>query len=372
MMRLKLVEDIDILEEAKKRKKKRKNQTQNNPVFKSVDDLKKWVKKRQKGMSPWGMFNTNAGNVPVSNAIFNGSFSSDGGSGAEVSDGGISNGGLSAPAGDGGGMAMGESMNLKETWYRVTCNGGNNFGNASLSFQRPGRDGKFKIGIKSKANFTNGEQVTFKTREDALDFAERVLNSDVGKKRGMTKIYEPQVISDSNSERFVEVDTVFGKAYMRPELAASFGYAVENYNNLILDEITNILENIGYKKINNYKNSDNIIYLFRNDQFISPMGTKIDIELVLPEDIGHVSMRFKHDSAKRYYAIHDIGSNISQKTLDEIKFIITYIKNKLSHIEQDYKNDLPKTEWQLKNDYTSILDQYPFAKKDLEYVLLFD
>lgn len=109
-MRLKLVEDIDILKEAKKRKKKRKNQTQNNPVFKNINDLKKWVKKRQKGMSPWGMFNTNAGNVPVGNAIFNGSFSSDGGSGAGVSDGGISNGGLSAPAGDGGGMAMGESL----------------------------------------------------------------------------------------------------------------------------------------------------------------------------------------------------------------------------------------------------------------------
>lgn len=100
----------ESLTEAKKRKKKRKNQTQNNPVFKSVDDLKKWVKKRQKGMSPWGMFNTNAGNVPVGNAIFNGSFSSGGGSGAGVSDGGISNGGLSAPAGDSGGMVMGEAL----------------------------------------------------------------------------------------------------------------------------------------------------------------------------------------------------------------------------------------------------------------------
>ena len=109
MMRLKLVEDKQLIE-AKKRKKKRKNQTQNNPVFKSVDDLKKWVKKRQKGLSPFTTFNSNAGNVLLGNAIFNGSFSSDGSSGAGVSDGGISNGGLSAPAGDGGGMAMGEAL----------------------------------------------------------------------------------------------------------------------------------------------------------------------------------------------------------------------------------------------------------------------
>lgn len=109
-MKLNLVEDIDILEEAKKSKKKRKNQTQDNPVFKSVDDLKKWVKKRQKGLSPFTTFNSNAGNVLLGNAIFNGMFSADGSSGAGVSDSGISNGGLSAPAGDSGGMAMGEAL----------------------------------------------------------------------------------------------------------------------------------------------------------------------------------------------------------------------------------------------------------------------
>ena len=109
MMRLKLIEDKQLIE-AKKRKKRRKNQTQDNPVFKSVDDLKKWVKKRQKGLSPFNTFNSNAGNVLLGNAIFNGMFSADGSSGAGISDGGISNGGLSAPAGDGGGMAMGEAL----------------------------------------------------------------------------------------------------------------------------------------------------------------------------------------------------------------------------------------------------------------------
>lgn len=374
----------DNLTEAKKSKNKNKKKKKiDYTEFNTPAKLKAWAKKRQKGLSPFTYLNTNAGNVEYNNSMFNqmmGNNNSNSTTDSAIGSmpGGISNGGLSSgeaasAAGDGGGMAMGESMNLKEAWYRVTCNGGNNFGKASLSFQKPGPDGKFKIGIKSKANFTNGEQVTFKTKEDAQEFAERVLNSDVGKKRGMTKIYEPQVISDSNSERFVEVDTVFGKAYMRPDLAISFGYTVENDNNLILDEITNILENIGYKKINTRKVSDNIIYLFRNDQFISPMGTKIDIELVIPEDIGQVIIRFKHDSAKLYYDLYDIGSNISSKTLYEVKSNLeTYIKGKISQSEQDYEGALPEDDRTLKSDYTQLLNKYPFAKKDLEYVLLFD
>ena len=99
------------LVEAAKRKKRKKRISDvkaGDPIFKSVNDMKKWVKKRQKGMSPWGMFNTNAGNVPLSNSIFNSTFSSDGGSGVGISDGGISNGGLSS--GDIGG-GMGESFN---------------------------------------------------------------------------------------------------------------------------------------------------------------------------------------------------------------------------------------------------------------------
>lgn len=372
-MRLKLVENIEVLDEAKKSKNKKKKKI-DYTEFNTPAKLKAWAKKRQKGLSPFTYLNPNAGNVEYNQSMFNQMMgSADGASNIGVSDGGISNGGLSAPAGDGGGMAMGESMHLKEAWYRVSCDGGNNFGKASLSFQKPGPDGKFKIGIKSKANFTDGEQVTFRTKEDAQEFAERVLNSDIGKKRGMTTIYEPQVISDLNSEKFVEVDTVFGKAYMRPYLAASFGYTVENDNNLILDEITNILENIGYKRINTYKNSHTVTYLFRNDQFISLMGTKIDIELILPEGMGNVSMRFKHDSAKLEYAQHNIGSNISSKTLYEVKSNLeTYIKGKISQSEQDYEGALPKDDRTLKRDYTQIVDRYPFAKKDLEYVLLFD
>lgn len=107
-----LFEDYNELTEAKKKRKNKKvSQIKaGEAIFKSVKDMQKWVKKRQKGMSPWGMFNTNAGNVPLSNSIFNSTFSSDGSSGVGTSEGGISNGGLSVGSGDAGG-GMGESFN---------------------------------------------------------------------------------------------------------------------------------------------------------------------------------------------------------------------------------------------------------------------
>ena len=40
-----------------------------SPVFNSIEDLKKWVKKRQKGLSPF--HNPDAGNVEYNNAVFN-------------------------------------------------------------------------------------------------------------------------------------------------------------------------------------------------------------------------------------------------------------------------------------------------------------
>ena len=106
--------DDDLLTEAKNKKKK-KYQYQQDPVFKSVKDMKKWVKKRQKGMSPWGSFNTNAGNVEVCNQFFNHVMSSgaDGSSGLGVSNGGLSSPAASGDAGSGGGM--GESFTIKES-----------------------------------------------------------------------------------------------------------------------------------------------------------------------------------------------------------------------------------------------------------------
>ena len=109
--------DLDVnLLESKKRKKSKKRISDvkaGDPIFKSVDDMKKWVKKRQKGLSPFCYLNPNAGNVPLSNSIFNSTFSSDGSSGVGTSEGGVSNGGLSVGGGDAGG-AMGEAWYLDE------------------------------------------------------------------------------------------------------------------------------------------------------------------------------------------------------------------------------------------------------------------
>lgn len=102
------------LVEAAKRKKRKKRISDvkaGDPIFKSVNDMKNWIKKRQKGLSPFCYLNPNAGNVPLSNSIFNSIFSGDGSSGVGTSEGGVSNGGLSA--GDAGG-GMGESWYLGE------------------------------------------------------------------------------------------------------------------------------------------------------------------------------------------------------------------------------------------------------------------
>ena len=110
MMKLKLVEDIDILEEAKKHKNKKKKKI-DYTEFNTPAKLKAWVKKRQKGLSPFTYLNPNAGNVEYNNSMFNQMMgSADGASSLGVSNGGVSNGGLSAPAGDSGGMAMGEAL----------------------------------------------------------------------------------------------------------------------------------------------------------------------------------------------------------------------------------------------------------------------
>lgn len=63
-----------------------------SPVFNSIEDLKKWVKKRQKGLSPF--CNPDAGNVEYNNAVFNHLTGADSGesdglsSGESVGDGG--------------------------------------------------------------------------------------------------------------------------------------------------------------------------------------------------------------------------------------------------------------------------------------------
>lgn len=106
-----ILEEDMVSESLTESRKKRKKISQVNPgeaIFKSVSDMKKWVKKRQKGMSSFCYLNPNAGNVPLSNNIFNSMFSSDSSSGVGTSEGGVSNGGLSSSD---AGVGMGESFN---------------------------------------------------------------------------------------------------------------------------------------------------------------------------------------------------------------------------------------------------------------------
>ena len=113
----------DFLQEAKKSKNKnRKKKKIDYTEFNTPAKLKAWVKKRQKGLSPFTYLNPNAGNVEYNNSMFNQMMgSADGASNVGVSDGGISNGGVSAPAGDGGGMAMGEAFE-QNTIQRLAIN----------------------------------------------------------------------------------------------------------------------------------------------------------------------------------------------------------------------------------------------------------
>ena len=112
------------LEEAKKPKKKRKSQTQNNPVFKDINDLLRWTKKRQKGLPYFGgWLNPNAGNVEYNNDMFNhltgadgGDFGSISGSGNELGAPAIGSdmGSFGGDAGISAGGGMGESFNMEE------------------------------------------------------------------------------------------------------------------------------------------------------------------------------------------------------------------------------------------------------------------
>lgn len=260
---------------------------------------------------------------------------------------------------------------LAEDWYRVTCNGGNNYGKAGLSFQAPGSDGKFKIGIKSKANFTKGEQVTFKTKEEAQAFAEKVLNSDIGKKRGMTKIYEPQVIKDSNADQFVEVDTIFGKAYMRSDLAMNYGYNVETYSKEIKEKIDQILNKLNFKELKqNGFNYDYVSdHLYGGNDYLS----KIIIRLSLENDPSQVKLMFYCEGADKYYDYIIVGNNYEPKTLIFINNgLEKKILDALNAIDYNFIQSLPYTDAGnlTKKLQDNVYSKFPAAKGIADYVLL--
>ena len=105
----KLILDENLFEA---KKKKRKHISQVNPgeaIFKSVKDMQKWVKKRQKGM---GYFvHMNCGNMDYNNDMFNKMNGLGDTSSNPITDGGASD---ATPSGGdvGGGMGMGESLKV--------------------------------------------------------------------------------------------------------------------------------------------------------------------------------------------------------------------------------------------------------------------
>lgn len=262
---------------------------------------------------------------------------------------------------------------LKEAWYRVTCAGGNNYGNASLSFQGKGADGKFKIGVKSKANFTKGEQVTFKSKEDAQTFAEKVLNSDVGKKRGMTTIYPPQVIKDENAEQYVEVDTVFGKAYMKAGLAQSYGIEVSNYNEEIKKQILDRMQEIDYKLVEQHGDR----WIFQSDTVYGHDGitSLVDVIYTIPEGNDYIRMIVQCRDAEMGYNYRLVGLNYDPRTLRSVssnKFNNDVVMSAINSLNERYQDYAPELMVSFDEAMKEFLSRFPFAKNDFDYVLLFD
>lgn len=101
-------ESDNNLTEAKKRKKKKISQV--NPgeaIFKSVKDMQKWVKKRQKGM---GYFvHMDCGNMDYNNNMFNKMHGLGDTSSSSTTDGGASD---AAPSGGEASVGMGESLKI--------------------------------------------------------------------------------------------------------------------------------------------------------------------------------------------------------------------------------------------------------------------
>lgn len=110
----------ESLTEAKKKRKKKKI-SQVNPgeaIFKSVKDMQKWVKKRQKG---WGSFVhiDNCGNMDYNNDMFNKMHGLGDTSSSSTTDGGASD---AAPSGGDVGVGMGESLEMNKDVVKLSPN----------------------------------------------------------------------------------------------------------------------------------------------------------------------------------------------------------------------------------------------------------
>lgn len=185
---------------------------------------------------------------------------------------------------------------LQEDWYRVTCNGGNNWGDATLCFTKPDSNGVFGIGVKSKANFNKAEQVTFKSEDDALEFGNKVLNSNVGQSKGMTKIHGTQFIPENKLTNMVEVDTIFGKAWMRPECYKHYSGKV-SLSQRGFDFINTELKNNGFHFVTQIKNR----YVFAsNEEYGTLYKSQIFINVILNK--GYIEIIISAGYAKIAYA----------------------------------------------------------------------
>ena len=111
-------ESDNNLMEAKKRKKKKISQV--NPgeaIFKSVKDMQKWVKKRQKGM---GYFvHMDCGNMDYNNNMFNKMHGMTDTSSSSTTDGGASD---ATSSGGDVGVGMGESLEMNKDVIKLSPN----------------------------------------------------------------------------------------------------------------------------------------------------------------------------------------------------------------------------------------------------------
>lgn len=237
---------------------------------------------------------------------------------------------------------------LKEDWYRVTCDGGNNWGDATLCFTQPDSEGIFGIGVKSKSNFSKGEQVTFKSEEDALEFGNKVLNSSVGKSKGMTVIYGTQFISETKLSNMVEVDTPFGKAWMRPECYKHYSDKesfIEKGFNFIKSE----LEQNGFHFVIQQKNK----YVFLSDneyKYGSSYKSQIYIDVILYKSkieilysVKNASVAYSYSKYNKYNELIKNFLNNMQRELDvdnNYNYHIKYIKtdSDLKEFKQMFPN----------------------------------
>lgn len=238
---------------------------------------------------------------------------------------------------------------LQEDWYRVTCDGGNNWGDATLCFTKPDSNGVFGIGVKSKANFNKAEQVTFKSEDDALEFGNKVLNSKVGQSKGMTKIHGTQFIPENKLTNMVEVDTIFGKAWMRPECYKHYSDK-GSFIKKGFDFIKTELEQNGFHFVTQNKNK----YVFLSDneyEYGSSYKSQICIDVILYTSKIEILYSVKNAIVAYSYSTYNKYDDLTKNFLNNMKLKLDVDDNYNYHIKdikteselQEFKEIFPNS-----------------------------